>query len=71
MRHKDLDNGHSVLIYTYTFAVGPPAIAWLFRPFVEGIFAYQTRKRFGRLRAYLANHASEIAGWQQEQLGHG
>jgi hypothetical protein len=71
MRHKDLDNGHSLLLYTYTFEVGPPAIAWCIRPFVERIFEYQTRKRFGRLRTYLADHASAITGWQREQLGHG
>ena len=67
MRHKDLDNGQSVLLYTYTFQVGPPPIAWIIRPFVERIFDYQTRKRFGRLRTYLASHAHEITRWQQEQ----
>ena len=65
--HKDLDNGQSVLLYTYTFEVGPRYIAWIIRPFVERVFDYQTRKRFGRLRTYLTNHAQEITRWQQEQ----
>ena len=67
MRHKDLDNGQSVLLYTYTFEVGPRFIAWIIRPFVERIFEHQTRKRFTRLSTYLASHAQEITRWQQEQ----
>ena len=67
MRHKDLGNGQSVLLYTYTFEVGPPCVAWIIRPFVERVFDYQTRKRFERLRTYLSNHAQEIMRWQQEQ----
>lgn len=67
MRHKDLGNGQSVLLYTYTFEVGPRCIAWIIRPFVERVFDYQTRKRFERLRTYLTNHAQEITRWQQEQ----
>ena len=67
MRHKDLENGQFVLLYTYTFEVGPRWIAWIIRPFVERIFEYQTRKRFGRLSTYLASHTQEITRWQQEQ----
>ena len=67
MRHKDLDNGQSVLLYTYTFEVGPRWMSWIIRPFVERIFEHQTRKRFARLRTYLASHAQEIVRWQQEQ----
>ena len=66
MRHKDLDNGQSVLLYTYTFQVGPPPIAWIIRPFVERVFEYQTRKRFARLPSYLGSHTQEITRWQQE-----
>lgn len=32
----------------------PRLIAWIIRPFVERMFEYQTRKRFARLRNYLA-----------------
>ena len=71
MRHKELDDGRSVLIYTYTFEVGPRLIAWCIRPFVERVFEHQTRKRFGRLSTYLASHANEIKHWQQERANHG
>ena len=67
MRQKDPDNGQSVLLYTYTFDVGPRWMAWVVRPVVERIFEYQTRKRFARLRTYLAGNAQEITRWQQEQ----
>lgn len=71
MRHKDLENGQSVLIYAYTFEVGPRAIAWCIRPFVQRIFEQQTRKRFGRLSAFLASHADEVFNWQLEGVNHG
>jgi hypothetical protein len=65
-----VEGGHSELVYTYTFEVGPRVIAWCIRPFVERIFEHQTCKRFGRLSAYLASHASEITSWQQKRVDH-
>ncbi len=65
-----VESGHSELVYTYTFEVGPRALAWCIRPFVERIFEYQTRKRFGRLSDYLARHADEITHWQKERVDH-
>jgi len=70
MRHKEVADGHSVLVYTYTFDVGPRWVAWCIRPFVERIFERQTRKRFGRLSTYLAGHAQEISDWQRLRANH-
>ena len=71
MRHKAQGDGQSVLIYTYTFEVGPQWIAWCMRPVVERIFEHQTRKRFARLHTFLAGHAQEIVHWQQERANLG
>ncbi|MCV2370581.1 SRPBCC family protein [Roseateles oligotrophus] len=67
MRHQDQAPGHSVLIYSYNFTVGPSAIARLARPLVEWIFERQTRKRFARLALFLVSHAHEIEAWQRER----
>ncbi len=53
-----------MLIYTYTFAVGPRPLRWLLEPPVALVFDWQTRRRFARLRSFLVQHASEIEHWQ-------
>lgn len=65
MRHRSTAPNQSVLIYTYSFEVGPAALRWLAEPIVKGIFVWQTRRRFARLRDFLASHADEIALWQR------
>jgi hypothetical protein len=70
MRHRELDARNSVLIYTYTFEVCPRWAAWLIGPVVNIIFERQTRKRFSRLQAFLAEHSQEIAGWQKGSKAH-
>jgi len=67
MRHKELDNGQSLLLYTYTLEVGPSWIAWFIRPIVERVFEYQTRQRFQRLSKYLTTHADAVYRWQQDR----
>ena len=71
MRHKDTAPNRSMLIYTYTFEVGPWCLRWLIAPVVEWIFNWQTRRRFHRLRDFLAQHAKEVAHWQQGQTRSG
>jgi hypothetical protein len=64
MKHRPLDAGRSVMVYTYTFEVGPPALRWLIGPVVKRVFDRQTRRRFGRLQQFLSLHASEVIAWQ-------
>ncbi len=64
MRHQGLNSEESLLIYTYNFEVGPPALRWLMQPVVKRIFNWQTCRRFKRLRDFLALHAGDVAKWQ-------
>ena len=66
LQHRAASEGTSVLVYTYTFEVGPPALRWLLEPLVTLIFDRETRKRFERLRRFLAAHAHDIEAWQAE-----
>lgn len=68
MQHKALPDGHSVLIYIYSFDVWPQALSWLFQPLVANIFNYQTRRRFKNMQAFLKIHASQIENWQKLQF---
>jgi hypothetical protein len=70
MRHRAIAPNRSVLIYTYSFAVGPPALRWVFEPIVKLIFDWQTRRRFARLRDFLTAHADEVALWQRNRAKH-
>jgi hypothetical protein len=71
MRHRDIEGQGSVLIYTYSFDVAPRWLAWVLRPVVRAVFAYQTRKRFHRLQAFLGRHAAEVVVWQLARESHG
>ncbi|VTU21872.1 hypothetical protein H4CHR_00875 [Variovorax sp. PBS-H4] len=53
-----------MLVYTYTFAVAPTAVAWLMEPIVNWIFVRATVKRFRRLEAFLAAQAADVLAWQ-------
>jgi hypothetical protein len=64
MRHRSTAPNQSLLIYTYSFEVGPAALRWLLEPIVKRIFDWQTRRRFARLRAFLTSHADDVALWQ-------
>lgn len=65
MRHVPAGPGRSVLVYTYTFEVGPVWLRWLLQPVVGFVFSRQTRRRFARLRDFLAQNAAEVERWQQ------
>ena len=65
MRHRSTAPNRSLLIYTYRFEVGPPALRWVLEPIVKGIFDWQTRRRFARLRDFLTSHADDVALWQR------
>jgi hypothetical protein len=66
MRHRPLGDGRSQLVYSYTFEAGPPWLRRWFEPLVQSIFDRQTRKRFARLQAFLAQHAAEVEEWQRD-----
>ena len=65
MQHRPAGAGRSLLIYTYTFEVGPRPLRWLLEPPVAFVFDWQTRRRFARLRSFLLDHAGEIEQWQR------
>lgn len=71
MRHRPLDAGHSVMLYTYSFETRPRALRWLMEPVTKWVFDRQTRKRFDRMRAFLEGHAAEIEAWHATQAGQG
>ena len=65
MRHVSAGPQRSLLIYTYSFEVWPQPLRWLLGPLVACIFDWQTRRRFARLRAFLAHNAAEVKRWQE------
>jgi hypothetical protein len=67
MRHRQLAAQRSELIYIYNFGVAPSALRSLLSPVVEAVFVWQTRRRFGRLSWFLAQHAQDVRQWQLEQ----
>ena len=67
MRHQPNEPNRSLLIYTYTFDVGPACLRWILEPLVRWVFERKTRQRFARLAQFLAVHAPEIAAWQRQQ----
>ncbi|MES3011898.1 MAG: hypothetical protein V4738_14010 [Pseudomonadota bacterium] len=69
MRHRAISPQQSVMLYTYTFEAGPRGLRWLVEPITQAIFDWQTRKRFGRMQAFLAQHRAEVEAWQQQNHG--
>jgi hypothetical protein len=67
MKHQAIDDARSLMVYTYTFEVGPPWMRWAVAPVTAWIFDWQTRRRFRRLQAFLRAHAQEVARWQATQ----
>lgn len=67
MRHRDTAPGCSVLVYVYTLEAAPRALRWLMEPVVDWFFVRQTRRRFERMRNFLALHADEVVQWQRRQ----
>ena len=67
MRHQEQGPHQSLLIYTYTFQVGPAALRAVMEPLVDWVFVRKTRQRFQRLAQFLAVRAADIAAWQQTQ----
>jgi hypothetical protein len=66
MRHQPIDAHRSLMVYTYSFETAPRLLRWLLDPATKRIFDWQTRKRFDRMRDFLAGHAGEVEAWQRE-----
>ena len=69
MRHQPLENGRSLMVYTYSFETAPRALRWLLDPVTKRVFDRQTRHRFARMRAFLADHACEVQAWRANGEG--
>ena len=67
MRHRPLQTGSSLLVYTYSLEVTPRALRWLLEPLVDGVFALQTRRRFRRMQRFLQGHAADVERWQRDR----
>ena len=67
MKHRPAGADRSILVYTYTFEVGPRSLGWLMEPVVKYVFDRQTRRRFHRLHGFLAEHGHEVVQWQQRR----
>jgi len=65
MRHRPLEDGRSLMVYAYSFETAPRALRWLLDPVTKRVFDWQTRRRFGRMRAFLAGHADEVQAWRR------
>lgn len=65
MRHQPIDESRSVMVYTYSFETAPRPLRWVLDPVAKAAFDWQTRKRFARMRRFLAAHASEVRAWQE------
>ncbi len=65
MRHVDLEDDRSLLIYTYTFAVAPAAMARWLEPVVDRVFLRATEKRFRRLQTFLDTQGALVQAWQE------
>lgn len=53
MRHRDLHEGESELIYTFNLRIRPRWLGWLVDAWANRLFAHATRKRFEAMAEYL------------------
>jgi hypothetical protein len=67
MRHRPLEEGRSLMIYTYSFECGPPFLRWLLEPATKRLFDWQTHRRFARMREFLQAHAGDVVAWQRAE----
>lgn len=65
MKHLPVDAQKSLLVYTYTLETGPAALRWAMEPVADWLFLRATRRRFGRMHTWLAQHAAEVTEWQR------
>jgi hypothetical protein len=61
MRFRDLDEGKSELIYTYSIKLRPRWMGWLLDPIGGILFARETKLRFGAMARYLEKLRGGVA----------
>jgi hypothetical protein len=64
MQHREKNEEKSIMIYTYTFETYGKSLRWIIEPIVKCVFDWQTRRRFERLKNYLALNKADIKQWQ-------
>jgi hypothetical protein len=55
IHHEDVSDGESRVTYKFHFRSRPGWLRWVLDPVMQRIFVWETRKRLGGLRAYLAS----------------
>ncbi|NWB84340.1 MULTISPECIES: hypothetical protein [Pseudomonas] len=59
MRHRDIDDATSELIYTFSVRLRPRWLGWVLDPLVNRVFEWETRQRFAAMAAYLRGVTKE------------
>ena len=54
IRHEDLSASESRITYRFHFTAQPRLLRFILEPVMRAVFVWETRKRIGSLRAYLA-----------------
>ncbi|WP_442969574.1 hypothetical protein [Pseudomonas sp. USHLN015] len=54
MRHRDIEEGRSELIYSFSLTLRPPWLGVLLNPLANRLFAWEARRRFAALAVFLA-----------------
>lgn len=55
MRHRDLEDGTSELVYSFSVRLRPRWLGVLLDPLANRIFEHETRHRFAAMAEYLRN----------------
>ncbi len=56
IRHDDLSAHESRLTYKFQFTTRPRVLRFILDPLIEGLFAWETRKRLQALKAFFKAH---------------
>ena len=56
IRHEDISDQESRIIYRFNFLTKPRILRFIFDPIMERVFLWETRKRLRALKAYLARN---------------
>lgn len=60
LRHEDLGDGQSRIIYTWTFTARPRWLAWLVEPVMQRVFAWETKRRLVALREHFERERHRV-----------
>ena len=58
IRHTPIDADSSQVEYKFDFAARPAWLRWLLHPFMQRVFAWETRRRLHALREFLAGQGN-------------